>query len=73
MGISNYALLMHHRCISSTRWVRLHKALTKVINFGLPKSGGIVPYVASRSILLKTIDIFRKVWEVRICIDNNKL
>jgi len=43
MGISNYALLMHHRCISSTRWVRLHKALTKVINFGLPKSGGIVP------------------------------
>jgi hypothetical protein len=43
MGISNYALLMHPRCSSSTRWVRLHKALTKVINFDLSKSGGFVP------------------------------
>ncbi len=60
---------MHPKC----RGARLHIASAKVINFGLPKSVCCVPYGASRSILVKILDFWGSLWEIRIFINYNRL
>ena len=47
--------------------------ITNIQNFSLAKMVDFVPYVASRSILLKKLNFVGRLWEVRIFINYNGL
>jgi hypothetical protein len=47
--------------------------MTYIQNFSLEIIVSSVPYVLSYSIPLKIRDFSGRIWEVRICIDNNEL